>query len=882
MFRLKHISQAALALCAGGLALSAAAQQQQTGQQKLDRVEVTGSRIKRVDAETPSPVQVISREQIERSGATTLTEVLKSVPANNSGSFDENAVASFTPGAGGVSLRGLGAGATLVLINGRRVAPFGFASGGQTTFVDVNSIPLDVIERIETLLDGASAIYGSDAIAGVVNIILRKDFAGFTASGSFGTSSYHDANSNRVGLTFGTGSLASDRYNIFGSYSHQGRDAVKASDRPNTATADFRRFGLADLRSTYAYPGNLYNQGNSAFIGPMPGCTPVADGSALNGRCVYEGTAHQDVIADTQRDSLFVAGTVDLGNSFELFGDASISRSKYLQESPSYSSSTYFSTGTLGAPVIVLPVGHPQNPTSNPVGLRYRFMDVPHNTQVESTTQRYVVGGRGNLAGWDAESALMVSKSDTEVITTGLLRDSVLLNEVLDPATGMARPTFIFGNPAANDPGLMSRLYPTLKDKGTTSTTSWDVRGSRELMNLPGGPMGLAVGFETRKEKFTSTPDPITAANELSVLGASSSDGSRTVNALYAEVSLPVFKSFEASLAARMDRYSDFGSATTPKVGMKWKVLPNLALRGTYAHGFRAPSLTETSQSPTRSFYTGIRDPQLCPDPVNDPNANCNLSLEAVSGSNPNLQPEKSRSLTAGIVLDVTDDISVSVDGYRIKRRNEISSIDPDYLLANESRYPGYVVRDPVTGEIQQLNLQYTNLGSTRVWGYDVEVKSRLSLNEFGKVGFQIAYNKLPRYLVSNVAGAPEVDYAGTWLQPKERYKIGISWDYGAWAASLTTSYVGGYLRAFTPSDLSCPYSTSRPERCKVSSWMTSDVFIGYKGFKNLDLGLTINNIDNRQAPLDERRANRYTLFNSTYHNQLGRYFTLGAKYTFW
>jgi len=169
-------------------------------------VEVTGSRIKRIDTETSSPVQVVTREQIERSGAFSVTEVLKRTPSANAGSFDENAVASFTPGAGGVSLRGLGVGATLVLINGRRVAPFGFASGGQTTFVDINQIPVDVVERIEILLDGASAIYGSDAIGGVINVILRKDFNGLQASGQFGRSTHGDANAKRGSLTYGKGS----------------------------------------------------------------------------------------------------------------------------------------------------------------------------------------------------------------------------------------------------------------------------------------------------------------------------------------------------------------------------------------------------------------------------------------------------------------------------------------------------------------------------------------------------------------------------------------------------------------------------------------------------------------------------------------------------
>jgi len=885
MFRHKQVSWAVIALFTGGFVTSVVAQEQKA--QTLERVEITGSRIKRVNAETSSPVQIITREQIERSGATSVTEVLKSIPANNAGAFDENAVASFTPGAGGVSLRGLGAQATLVLINGRRVAPFGFASGGQQTFVNVNSIPLETVERIETLLDGASAIYGSDAIAGVVNIILRKDYSGLMISGSAGQSSYSDAAGGAVSLTYGKGSLASDKYNVFANVSHNQRDPVKASERPTTASSDFRRLGLTDLRSSYAYPGNLYalpstSSAGGAFVATLAGCTPLAEaGAAANGRCIYQGTDHQDIIAKTQQDSLFVSGVVDLGGGLELFSDLSLTRTKYQAESPSYSSSTYFSTGTLPAAYITLPIGHPQNPSAtSEVGLRYRFMDVLHNTSVQSDTQRMVFGGRALVAGWEAESAFVYSHSATDVITTGLLNDSVLLNEVLD-ADGKARPTFIFGNPAANDPGLMSRLYPTLHDEGKTSTTSLDIRGTRELMQLEAGSLSLAVGLETRRESFDSTPDALTASGALSVLGSSSSNGSRSVNAAYAELAIPITKSIEASLAARTDRYSDFGAATTPKVGFKWKALPNLALRGTYAEGFRAPSLTELSQSPVRGFYTGIRDPKTCSDPADVTNVNCNLSVEAISGSNPNLQPEKSKSLTAGVVFEPADNFSIIFDAYRIRRKEEISSIDIDYLLANEAQFPGYVIRN-AAGEIDHVNLQYTNLGSTQVWGYDIETKTTVNAGEHGKLGFLVAYNKLPRYLVANVKDAPEVDYAGTYLQPKERFKFGVNYDNGPWASTITWNYVGGYLRAFTPSDLSCSYSNAANELCSVPSWMTADVFVGYTGFKNLSLGLSINNIDNRGAPIDERRAARYTLFNSAYHNQLGRYMSLRGKYTFW
>ena len=285
-----HKKQLAVAIAATFVATGIA--YAQSTPQKVEKVEITGSLIKRVDAESASPIQIITRTEIEQSGATTIAEVLRRLPATNAGTFNENGVASFSPGASSASLRGLGGAATLVLINGRRISPFGFASGGQTTFVDLNGIPTSVVERIEVLLDGASAIYGSEAIAGVINIITRKDYKGVEISARAGVSSQSDAASKAVTLTAGTGSLAADGYNVFGSFGYSTSDALYANERPATKDSDFRRFGSLDRRSSYSSPGNAYNTANTAFIGALAGCANVgtaADGG-LNGRCLYDFT----------------------------------------------------------------------------------------------------------------------------------------------------------------------------------------------------------------------------------------------------------------------------------------------------------------------------------------------------------------------------------------------------------------------------------------------------------------------------------------------------------------------------------------------------------------------------------------------------------------
>ncbi len=888
MFRQKQIHQAVLALCAGGFVASVAAQQQPpadqappaASEQQLRRVEVTGSRIKRIDTETPSPVSVITREQIERSGALSVSEVLKRAPAANAGSFDENAVASFTPGAASASLRGLGAQATLVLINGRRVAPFGFASGGQTTFVDINQIPIDVVERIEVLLDGASAIYGSDAIGGVINVILRHDYNGFQVSGSLGQSTHGDGLEKNGSITYGHGSLASDGYNFFVNYQHIDQKPVLASAREATSTADYRRFGLPDYRSSYAYQGNLYTAAG-AFIGPLSPCKPLNDPTAAtNGRCIYNHTHHTDDIAKSQRDSVTAAGTLDLSRGFQLFADGTIGRTEFTQESPSYSTSTYQQTGTLATPYIILPANHPQNTTGAPIRLRYRFADYPFLTDPVSETERGVLGIRnGDFYGWDVESGLLYSHSHTTIKTTGIINDTVLLNEVLQP-DGTANPAFTFGNPSANDPGLMSRLYPKLRDVGTTTTSSIDLRGSRDIYTLPAGPVTLALGAELRHEKFSSQPDPLKAAGDISVFGSSESEGGRTIGAGYAEFAIPVFKNFEASLAARVDHYSDFGTTTNPKLGFKWKVLPSLAFRGTYATGFRAPAITELSTSPSSGFFDNIRDPKNCPV-FDQTNANCAVSLPATFTSNRGLKPEKSKNFSAGLIFEPLDNVSIAFDVYKLKQRNTITFLDPDYLLAHESQYPGLVNRNP-DGTLNSLNLSYANLGEVQIWGYDIDLKASQNLGEIGKLGVILSYDHEPSYKVANVPGAPLVQFAGTHDQPKDRARVGFSFDRGPWSSSLTFSYTGKYALEGTPDGV-CPFIGAPNEYlCTVQSFLTTDLFIGYKGFKNLELGLTIKNLDNRQAPLDQNLATRFTFYDPTFHDAMGRFVQISGKYTFW
>ncbi|WIT12485.1 TonB-dependent receptor [Paucibacter sediminis] len=903
MPKIRPIVRALAMACAGSLSLPLLAQGEA---QTLERVEVTGSRIKRLEAETASAIQVISRDDIARSGALSVSDVLRDIPAGNTGGIATDGPVDATFGSAGISLRGLGVGSTLVLINGRRVAPFGF---GTASFVDTNSIPVDAVERIETLLDGASAIYGADAIGGVVNIILRKGFEGLVGSAGYGRSSRSDGASNNASLTYGQGALQQDGYNVFLTLSHRAQDPVRAADRERTRDADFRRFDLSDRRSSYyrnvyrlTPSSGYYNSSAANFIGPLTGldapCVPASNTTAtLNGRCLNDNTAAVNLVAGWQTDSVYGAGVLALPAGFELFADAALTRSRYNTRSFSYGTDsygyyTYNQVDKLGqygnAPgaqvsYLILPAGHPQNPLSNAeVGVRYLFNDVASTMDSATLNQRYTVGVRGELAGWDLESALMLSRARTDTGLRGFLQDAVFLNEVLD-ANGKVRPGFILGNAAANDPGLMARLYPQMRSTGRTATDSLDIRASRELWALPGGKLGVSVGAEYRREKVESVPDELLSSGAISLWNVQGAAGSRRVTAVYAEAAAPLLKGLELSLATRMDDNSDFGRSNTPKLGIKWQALPQLLLRGTHAEGFRAPTLPEQHMG-TQTYYVKVQDPKLCAT-FDTNNPNCDRYVVGVYGNAGDLRAETSTSRSLGFVFQPSRDVSLAVDAYDIKRKGEVASMSTSYLLAHENEFPGKVVRGAASGQIDQIFLTATNLAETHVRGVDIDARLQFDMPDaLGRVTLNGTYNKLSRYEQANAPGAELSDTAGYYLKPKERMHFGLGWSRGPWQAHVSWNYSGAYAQA-ADATVSCGYASQtvpHPEYCRIKAWLTADAYLAYRGFKDLELSLSVRNIDDQAAPFDADRIAYLQGFNPAYHNQLGRYFQLGAKYKFW
>ena len=911
MFKRTKISRCALLALGGALLVPASSAFAQAAAEQ--RIEVTGSRIKRIDAEGANPVQVISRKEIERTGAATINDVLQSIPGAGAG-LDDRFTNGFAPGGGSVNLRGLGLNSTLVLVNGRRMATYPFAQqvGTPQGFQDVNSIPLAAVDRIEVLKDGASAVYGADAVAGVINIILRQDYRGLEVGVGYGRSAKHDGDAPTASLTWGAGNLGSDRYNILVGLNLSKRDSILSKDRDFAGTEDLRPRGGADRRSSYGIPGTITDleTGNKLYnVGGVCGPSTQRGGSSIRGGfCRYDRAALGDVLPESTKSGLYARGSFAISNDTTAFAEVLFTRNKF--KSDSWPAGT---TDDVGLGTAVIPAGAPNNPFPNDAEIRYRFADVGNRGNDGTTdNKRLLAGFKGNLAGWDYESALNVNRININNLATNNALNSHLLclmNPAAaatyaaggDPGLGggtlanifAATPAYAtyfaaelakcgaafaqygyynFVNPAANAPGVAGFLRHDSPRVGKSTMDGFDVKASRDLMALAGGQMGVAVGFETRREKASDIPDIQLQTGDTLAISAAQAFGSRRVSAFYAELNAPITKTFEANLALRRDKYTGNGnySATSPKVGLRFQPIKEVLLRATASEAFRAPSLFETTPAQQTSFTFGIQDPVKCP--VFDENiADCALDLRRVQQGNPNLKPEKSKSYNLGAVFEASDAVTVSVDYWKIKRKDEIGSFEDQVLVDVFANDPNIVVRNQA-GQIIQINQVPVQLNSTKTSGVDVGLTVRNNLGSMGKLSSKLDVSYVSTYvfttLDSDTLQQVPANFNGTYNQPRWRASWEFALDQGSWEYGLSGYAIGNY--------------EGLGLNARVHAHEIWNLGVSYRGIKNLDVRVGVNNLLNRKPPFNDETNGAQAGYNVQLADPVGRFYTVAVKYKFW
>ena len=845
MKRSRKALVAALAAALAQASPEAAAQQAQ----KVEKIEVTGSNIKRVDMEGPAPVQVITREDIDRTGSNTISDVIRNIPANTAASYDETFTGSFARGSSGVSLRGLGQKSTLTLINGRRMAVYSFAQNLQDSFVDLNSIPLAAVERIEILKDGASAIYGSDAIAGVVNIILRKDYTGAEATISGGVTSRWDGQEARASGAFGIGDLQRDRYNLMVTLDYFNREAIWARDRPNTTDGDYRRFpgGENQPNSTLGNPGTYLRRPGTTPFGSatrQPFATCPADRILVfagTTNCSENVNVYLTGVPETQRWGTFGRGTFQVTPTLTAFAELGYnSNETFTQVQPFAVPSNQVGPGVARAIQAVLPVGNPSNPFNVPVEVRYRFDDVGPRQVINTTdATRIVAGLNGEWRTWSWESAAGYTRSKSEQKDRNNIRISGLLAAIADGS-------YNFLDNSRNTPEVYDRIRTNYSRFGDSKMSFVDAKLSGELMQLASGPLGMAAGIEYRKEDYDDVSDAVLATGDVLGRGSTQAIGERNITSAYIEFNVPVLKNLELQLAGRTDRYSDYGRSSTPKVGLRWTVVPPVLLRATYAEGFRAPSISESGDS-NAFFFQNLLDTRRCAIDT----AYCGtVSLPGQLISNPDLKPETSKSYTVGFVWEPAASTSIAVDYYRIKQKDVVNSQDFQFFLDNEDRFPHNVVRGAPTsddlargapGPVVLVTAPFENLFEVQTSGVDVDARVRWNAGAAGRVTASFTGSYLIDLRQPPAPGEPVQEYAGTYNVPRFKGVAGLATEAGPWAGNVVVNYVHKFKQSDSASATADPF---------IKSWTTVDVQGSYAGWRNTKLTVGAKNLFDKQPPV--------------------------------
>ncbi|MFG6417205.1 TonB-dependent receptor plug domain-containing protein [Roseateles sp. DC23W] len=763
----------------------------------ITRVEVTGSRLRRVDAEGPAPVNVYTARDIEKSGQPNLQRFLASL-TEVSATAGEGAV-SRTFGQGTVQLRGLPLGSTLVLVNGRKVQAVGSSTGA---VFNLNLIPMAAIERIEVLPSGSSAVYGGDALAGVVNVILKKALDGQSLTLRLGAGKGFEDGS--VSLATG-GRFADGSYLVMGSYSRT--SPLTMLDRAFFKDADYRRFGGGDERLNYCAPGSVRSTNGSNLPGltaSVAGIPAVAAGQPLR-------------ISDFQA----TAGTENLCNLYATGGGVALVHG--VQTYALHSQVEHRLAGTwsafgelmltedrMRAPGNGLPLTNVLVPAANPFNPFGADVRVTAVLGAENGTQGYarqsrftraLVGVKGELAGdWEAEMTVSTSRDHGSARSKMDNRNATALDAALastNPASGIN--LFTAGR-AANDDVLHGIWSDTVRrDRGRKDQVSGIVRGS--VGQLWAGSVDAIVGAEAVRDWY-----------DMSIpVQSSEAHGTRTSSAVYGEARVPLLRGGDGgrnswdmaavTLAGRRDRYSDFGAASTFQGGIEVRPSRGLLIRGSAAGSFKPPTLLQTHVvDVTRSAVTSrLTDPARNNEPI--------TSGTVVRTTNTELRPERGQSRNIGAVWEPEGGLGTrfSATYWQLRIHGMITVLTSQAALNYESLFPYLVTRGPSVngqpGPVLSVKNTEVNIGRVDTAGTDADF-AYVWKSALGRVTAGAGATRVNKYRVVVTAGAPEVDRLGRrftdYWAPQWKGRLSLGVDEGAWSLGLTSRYLGSYLDAGT------------------------------------------------------------------------------------
>ncbi len=864
-------------------------------QQADIKVEVTGSNIKRVEGEGALPVQVLTRSEIQRTGASNAMELLNFITANNSAGNVSlgNVIGATTFSNQTASLRGLGGQRTLILINGHRVSPTGGAISAAEG-VNLSTIPFSAIERVEVLKDGASAIYGSDAIAGVINFILRSDYTGAEAFVQYGAPTRGGGADQWIASgTVGFGDLSRDRYNALMSLSYTQQNSLEGRDRDFAAHSYIPAIGVFGFSSN-TFPGNITTGGIGV---PGPCVTPnFRDPPILGSGCFFDPSQMKgvEIIPDDKLWNFMASGKFQINRDWQAYATALYSRDEtrfVIQPTPI---SELFAAGNF-APNgrITLQPSSPFYPhdlagaagiDGTPLNVRYRCVECGMRDTTDTNENGQItfgVKGAWKDWDWDASGFYSQSKAD-EKVNNGFVFYSRIL-----PLLNSGTINLFGANTGAAAQALLDTKYVGTTFEGTAKQYGANLKTSGEVFKLPAGMAALAVGTEFRHESLVQTPSAALASGDLTGYGGNigAVDQSRNIWAAYAELNVPILKTLEGNVAVRYDHYSDFGSTTNPKVSLRWQPTSTFLMRTSYGTGFLAPSLYELYQPHiTGVSATGQTDPTRCPTTADS--ADCTTQFPVTLGGNPNLGPERSYQVTIGGVWEPVQGGSLSLDYFKLNLSNAISTgPSTQTILGNLNNFGSYVTRGPVQpqfpnipGPITNIQQTFVNLGNVHMEGVDATLSYRTPTSWLGSFAFNVNGTYFIKYNTQNTdgsySGGVSNAYGANGLGVIPRYKqyASVTWDTGPWSTTLGNTFQTSYV------DFGVDYFYNQRRVGTLSLW---DLQTSYTGFKNLKLTLGVKNLFDTNPPVSNVQGTFVYGFDASYYDARARFVYGSVTYSF-
>jgi iron complex outermembrane receptor protein len=872
-------------------AVSPAVAQEVQSDKPMARVEITGSSIKRIALEGALPVQTITLDQMEKQGITNAEQMMRLISANGTGADNMTSgnnvfgadADRLSGGASFASLRGLGPTGTLVLINGRRMAAYGLSGNA----VDLNTIPLAAVARVEVLKDGASAIYGTDAVGGVINFILKTDFEGLQANASGNFTQHGGGATRRLQLIAGKGNLETDRFNLMAAIGHDKNDRLDSRQRDfangfqparglspdttGTPVANILTGANTALGTGFKMPGDPNNTYLQAGLLSLQGKCDSVEGmsqyqtalwkdvtSPLRSTysCAYDYGGDYVMQMPVERTNFVARGTFQLSPEHRVYAEAVGARNSSLSILTPLQISTSLANGNaypVGGPYYQdLSAYIPSYDKTKPIIYKWRAWPLGNRTQKYGTdTVRFLVGADGTLASkWDYRVDLSHSASRT---TTDLVDGysftqplyavlgSGIVNPWASPAQGQTQ--------AAMDALNATKFHGRLQH-GKTTLTQLNGSISGEIWQLPAGAVSGAIGTDLRRESYQYAQDVAALTIWQAPDNAAQNRVSRNIKAVYAELAVPVIKDLELQLAIRRDDYSQIGATTNPKLAFSYRPSSWLMLRGSANKGFLAPSFVQLySGALSQELATGAFDTVGCAAHPGDPRFCALEHLNYKSGGNPNLRPETSKQGTLGFIIEPNNNFSASVDYWAINVKDRILKRTPKNVLDNPVGLAEYIHRNP-DGTIDYVQAGWINAAGLKTRGADVGLRGRGNLPGGYKWNASLDGTWTQSYQFSEYEGQPYVEYTGNFytrdIYLRWKHNAAFSVSKGPWSAMLSNLYRNGYKDQLPNLGKGTPPAGFNPNVASYTTWGLSTT---YTGLKNATITVGIQNLFDRNPP---------------------------------